>query len=298
MTRLSVLLSKKEKITYSVRLYLALSKSRLSFFVACSSWLGYGFARSAELFTLGALGVWVGGFLTTVGASSLNQFLERDTDKQMRRTCKRPLPSEQMHPKAALCWALISTCAGVCVLYVVNNGLVALLSILSWILYVAVYTPLKRLGPVAVLVGAVPGAAPPLLGWVAATGRISYEGLLLFGIQFIWQFPHFWAIAWLAESDYRHAGFQLLPSLKKNVRTSLHITLYTLFLIPLGLLPTYFGLTGISSAICACLLGSVFLLTTLQLCIQSTQLAAKRVLWASLIYLPLMQIIYVVDKVG
>ena len=158
MARLSALLSKREGVAYHIQLYLALSKARLSFFVACSSWLGYGFAEPAQMFTMSALGVWIGGFFISSGASSFNQLLEKETDKQMKRTCRRPLASDKLHPQSALYWSISITCLGVCVLYMINNSLVALLSLLSLLLYAGVYTPLKRFGPVAVFVGAVPGA--------------------------------------------------------------------------------------------------------------------------------------------
>jgi protoheme IX farnesyltransferase len=166
------------------------------------------------------------------------------------------------------------------------------------VLYVFVYTPLKRVGPVAVFVGAFPGALPPLLGWIACTGVVTYEALIIFGIQFIWQFPHFWAIAWVADDDYKKAGFKLLPSGGgKDHNTAIQIMTYTLFLLPLGLLPAWIGLTGINSAVVATLCGAGFLASTFSLMKTGSHQSAKRIMFGSFLYLPIVQISYLLDKV-
>jgi protoheme IX farnesyltransferase len=165
------------------------------------------------------------------------------------------------------------------------------------VLYSFVYTPLKKVGPVAVFVGAIPGALPPLLGWIAQSGQITYESLVIFGIQFIWQFPHFWAIAWVADDDYKKAGFRLLPSGGgKDHNTSIQIMTYTLFLLPLGLLPAWIGLTGINSAVVATLCGVGFLAQTFSLMRTGSNLSARRIMFGSFLYLPLVQIAYLLDK--
>ena len=179
-----------------------------------------------------------------------------------------------------------------------TNELTFILSVISFILYSFVYTPLKRVGPIAVFVGAIPGALPPLLGWVAFTGTISYEALIIFGIQFIWQFPHFWAIAWLADEDYKKAGFKLLPGKgEKDFKTAVNIMIYTLFLLPFGLLPAKFGLTGINSAIIATVCGVLFLTQTFKLMRDNSRAAALRIMYSSFLYLPIVQIAYLMDKV-
>ena len=179
-----------------------------------------------------------------------------------------------------------------------TNLLTVGLSILSMVLYSFVYTPLKRVGPIAVFVGAFPGALPPLLGWTAATGFISHEALIIFGIQFIWQFPHFWAIAWVADEDYKKAGFKLLPVKgEKDMKTAFQIMTYTLFLIPLGLLPTYFGLTGINSAVIATVCGVLFLASTIKLMKDQSRKSALRIMFGSFLYLPIVQIAYLLDMV-
>jgi protoheme IX farnesyltransferase len=166
------------------------------------------------------------------------------------------------------------------------------------VLYVFVYTPLKRVGPIAVFVGAFPGALPPLLGWIAYRGSITYEALIIFGIQFIWQFPHFWAIAWVADDDYKKAGFKLLPyGGKKDHNTAIQIMTYTLFLLPLGLLPAWIGLTGINSAVVATLCGTGFLASTFSLMKTGSNQSARRIMFGSFLYLPIVQISYLLDKV-
>ena len=167
------------------------------------------------------------------------------------------------------------------------------------LLYSFVYTPLKRVGPIAVFVGAIPGALPPLLGWVAATGQITHEAIIIFGIQFIWQFPHFWAIAWLADDDYKKAGFKLLPSNgRKDMKTAINIMIYTLFLLPFGLLPAKFGFTGINSAIVATICGVLFLAQTFSLMRDNSRKSALRIMYGSFLYLPIVQIAYLLDKIG
>jgi len=171
--------------------------------------------------------------------------------------------------------------------------LTAFLSLVSLLSYSLIYTPLKRVGPIAVLVGAFPGAFPPLLGWVAATGSLSFAGWLIFGIQFIWQFPHFWAIAWIADEDYKKAGFKLLPMKgKKDLNTAIQIMIYTLFLIPLGLLPAKFGITGINSAIIATVCGVLFLSQTFMLMRDGSRKSARKIMYSSFLYLPIIQISY------
>ena len=157
---------------------------------------------------------------------------------------------------------------------------------------------MKRVGPIAVFIGAIPGALPPLIGWVAATGAIGYEAWIIFGIQFIWQFPHFWAIAWVSDEDYRRAGFKLLPGGgSKDLNTAINIMIYTLFLLPLGLLPTYFGLTGLTSGIIATFCGVLFLSQTFQLMKDNSHKSAVRIMFGSFIYLPIVQIAYLIDKI-
>ena len=179
-----------------------------------------------------------------------------------------------------------------------TNSMTVLLTVISLVLYAFVYTPLKRVGPIAVFVGAIPGALPPLIGWVAALDVISYEAMVIFSIQFIWQFPHFWAIAWISDEDYRKAGFRLLPGGgAKDLNTAINIMVYALFLIPLGLLPTIFGITGLTSAVISTICGVLFLATTFSLMKDTSNEKARRIMFGSFIYLPIVQLTFLIDKI-
>ena len=233
------------------------------------------------------------------GASScINQIIERDLDKIMSRTMNRPLPTNRISVLEATYFAVLCGLVSLTILWIYTNPFTVLLSIVSMVLYSFIYTPLKRVGPIAVFVGAIPGALPPLLGWIAATGTITYESLIIFGIQFIWQFPHFWAIAWVADEDYKKAGFKLLPSGGgKDLNTAIQIMVYTMFLIPLGLLPAKFGITGLDSAIVATICGVAFFAQTFALLKTGSRQSAKRIMFGSFLYLPIVQIAYLLDKI-
>ncbi len=274
-----------------------LLKFRLSFLVAFSCSFGFMLASpAADLKTLSLL--FIGGFLLSGASVTINQILEKDLDKVMSRTMNRPLPTYRLSTTEAWWFAIVCAVVGITILFVFTNPLTTALSILSMLLYSFVYTPLKRVGPIAVFVGAIPGALPPLLGWTAATGTLSYEAWIIFGIQFIWQFPHFWAIAWVADDDYKKAGFKLLPSKgKKDLNTAIQIMIYTMFLIPLGLLPATFGITGIYSAFVATVCGVLFFAQTFALMKDGNRKSAMRIMFGSFLYLPIVQIAYLLDKV-
>jgi len=274
-----------------------LLKMRLSFLVAFSSGFGYLLGMTTFNWTI-FLALFFGGFFISGAAVTINQILEKDYDKLMNRTRFRPLPTNRVSVNEAIIFSVVTLFIGLWLLMVFTNLLTVILSLVSLVLYVFVYTPLKRVGPIAVFVGAIPGALPPLLGWVAATGVISHEALIIFGIQFIWQFPHFWAIAWVADDDYKKAGFKLLPSGGgRDMNTAFQIMIYTLFLLPLGLLPAKFGLTGINSAIIASVCASLFLAQTFYLMRDGTRKAAIKIMYGSFLYLPIVQIAFILDKV-
>ncbi|MFW5759441.1 MAG: heme o synthase [Cyclobacteriaceae bacterium] len=278
--------------------YMELVKLRLSFLVIFSSAFGFilGSVGSINWFTL--LMFSIGGFLVSGASITINQISEKDFDKVMKRTANRPIPTGRVVINEAVLFLGLLAIAGFGILAIYTNWLTVLLSMLSMILYSFVYTPLKRVGPIAVFVGAIPGALPPLLGWVAASGAVTYEAVIIFGIQFIWQFPHFWAIAWIADEDYKKAGFKLLPSGgKKDLNTAIQIMIYTLFLIPLGLLPAKFGLTGINSAIIATVCGVLFLSQTFWLMKDGSRKAALKIMYGSFLYLPIVQVAYLLDKI-
>lgn len=287
-----VLVMNKAKAFYE------LLKFRLSFLVAFSAGFGYVLGIKSSIDWTSFAFLCLGGFLVSGASITFNQIIEKDLDKLMTRTMNRPLPTERLSVHEALWFGLIILAIGLGLLLQFTNPLTTILAILSMVLYSFVYTPLKRVGPIAVLVGAFPGAFPPLLGWVAATGAISHEALIIFGIQFIWQFPHFWAIAWVADDDYKKAGFKLLPSGgRKDLNTAIQIMIYTLFLIPLGLLPAKFGVTGINSAIIASVCGILFLAQALSLMKNGSKKSAMKIMFGSFLYLPIVQIAYLLDKI-
>jgi len=283
--------------TAKAKAFWELLKFRLSFLVAFSCAFGFILA-SDQIDWVRLMMVFIGGFLLSGASVAINQIIERDLDKLMTRTMNRPLPTARLSVNEAAIFAVLCLLVGTGILMTFTNTLTSLLSLLSMVLYSFVYTPLKRVGPIAVFVGAFPGALPPLLGWTAATGSISYEALIIFGIQFIWQFPHFWAIAWVADEDYKKAGFKLLPSGgQKDLNTAIQIMIYTMFLIPLGMLPATFGITGINSAIVATVCGVIFFAMTFSLMKSGDRKSALKIMFGSFLYLPIVQIAYLLDKV-
>lgn len=278
--------------------YFKLLKFRLSFTVAFSSAIGFILGRPVATYWEIAL-VMLGGLLVTGSANIINQIIEREYDKLMKRTAKRPLPTGTVSVAEAVGVCIVTGVAGLFILGYTFNILTAALSLLSLILYGFVYTPLKRVSPICVFVGAIPGAMPPLIGWVAATGFLGVEAWILFGIQFIWQFPHFWAIAWVLDDDYKKAGFKMLPMAGgKNLKTAFQIMIYTLVLIPLSLLPLQFGMTGTTSALIAVVCGVLFLAQTFYLMRTCSKKAAMNIMFGSFLYLPIVQIAFVLDKVN
>lgn len=284
-------------IIEKAKAYFELIKFRLSFLVAFSCCFGYLLANSGSFDLINLLMIGLGGLLISGASVTINQIIEKDLDKLMKRTENRPLPTGRLNVSEAIVFTVLIAVVGFWILAVYANLLTIILSFISLVLYSFVYTPLKRVGPVAVFVGAIPGALPPLLGWVAATGEISIAAFVIFAIQFIWQFPHFWAIAWVADEDYKKAGFKLLPAGgKKDINTAIQIMIYTMFLIPLGLLPTKFGITGIDSGLIATFCGVAFFSQTFFLMKDGTRKAALRIMFGSFLYLPIVQIAYLLDK--
>lgn len=285
-------------VSSRIKVYSDLIKLRLSALVTFSAAFGFTLGdRGVNFDWVGMLGLTLGGFLITGASGAANEIMERDLDKLMKRTQNRPLPLQIISLQEAYWFTTVVAILGIGVLWIFTNPLTTWLGILSMVLYVFVYTPLKRVGPIAVFVGAIPGAMPPLLGWTAATGEISYEALIIFGIQFIWQFPHFWAIAWVSDEDYKRAGFKLLPSGGgQDLNTAIQIMIYTLFLLPLGLLPSYFGLTGLNSGIVATICGVLFLAQTFSLMRDCSRKSALKIMFGSFLYLPIVQIAYLLDK--
>lgn len=238
----------------------------------------------------------IGGFLVTSAANGFNEIIEKDLDKLMSRTADRPLPSGNMSTGQALVLSLLMAIFGTYLLGSINLT-TGLLSVFSILFYAFIYTPLKRVGTIAVFMGAIPGALPPLIGYVAGYGKIDMFAVILFSIQFIWQFPHFWAIAWVLDDDYKKAGFRLLPTQKRD-RTSAVITLlFTLLLLPVSLLPTFYGYGGFVIAGVSVLCSLVFIYQAFILTVKLDIKSAKSLMYGSFLYLPIVQIVLLFDLI-
>ena len=276
--------------------YLQLLKFRLSFIVTFSGVMSYILAIQSEVNYPSIILFAIGGFLVTGSANIINQIIEKKYDRLMKRTENRPLPTGVLSNFEAIVFCVLLGVVGLFIHFNINF-LTGCLSLLSLILYGFVYTPLKRVGPIAVFVGAIPGALPTLIGWSAATGDVNYMGWILFGIQFLWQFPHFWAIAWVAHDDYTNAGFKLLPSNgARDLNTAFNIMIYTLFLLPASMLPFFFEATGKVSAVIVTIAGLLFLSQTFLLMKKCDKKAAMQMMFGSFLYLPIVQIAFVLDK--
>lgn len=275
--------------------YYVLVKFRLSFIVVFSAGIGYLFAGGTQsqffLFLLG-------GFLITAASNAINQIIESETDRLMTRTADRPLAAYRMQATEAIIAAGIMAVGGIALLWIFFNTFCALLGALSLISYAFLYTPMKKVSPVAVFIGAFPGAMPPLIGCAAATGQITDIAVLLFAIQFVWQFPHFWAIAWVACEDYAKAGFHLLPSLSGRGKSSAtHIVIYTIMLLPVGLIMYFMGYTGPVSAIIVTVTGLGFLYQAFRLYKSCEHKDARNLMFGSFLYLPIVLIALLIDKI-
>lgn len=277
--------------------YAQFSKLRLASLVVFSAVIGYYIAcgrYGIEVDWIRLTALTLGGFLVTASSNGFNQVIERESDKLMIRTQKRPLPAGRMSVTEGMILASVMGLAGITLLFVFNNALSGILGTLALVLYTVVYTPLKKVTPFAVFVGAFPGAVPAMLGWVAATsgfGHIGTQALLLFAIQFMWQFPHFWAIAWVQHEDYQRGGFHLLPSAGgRDKGSAFQVVVYTLMLIPVSLLPLMFHMTGYISAAFILVCGILFLWQAMQLYRTCEVKAASRLMFGSFIYLPAVQL--------
>lgn len=285
-----------EKIMSVLKVIFELTKFRLSFLVSFSAIVGFILA-SDNFYIIDLIVLGISGYLVTAASVINNQILEKNLDSKMDRTKDRPLPTNRISKLNSLITSVFFMVIGLTTMTLYFNMVAGLLSLVSLLIYTFIYTPLKRVGPIAVFIGAIPGALPPLIGWVAFSGEITIEAIIIFSIQFIWQFPHFWAIAWIYHDDYKKVGFKLLPSKgEKNFNTALNIMTYTLFLIPLGLLPTIFGITGIISGAVAVLCAILFLAQTFKLFKDYSRSSALKIMFGSFIYLPIVQISYILDK--
>ena len=275
--------------------FLLFTKFRLSFLVVLSALSGYLFAGGQDLTII--LYLLVGGAFVTAASNGANQIWEKDLDKLMNRTSNRPIPTGQMSVRTAYIIVVCLLILGLIMLYLINLKS-ALLGFAAFISYVFLYTPLKTRTPWAVFVGAFPGAIPPFLGAIAATNEFGFLPGILFFVQFTWQFPHFWAIAWVTHDDYQKAGFNLLPSAKgKSKQSAFQIMLYSLALIPFSLTPWLFDWTGDVTFVVASLLGVLFFYYAYKLFLNLQDSDARKLMFASFVYLPIIQFTYVFDKI-
>jgi len=275
-----------------------LTKVGLSLSVVFSSLAGYLLAVEEIQVSILIL-LAIGGYLMVGASNAFNQIIEKDTDALMKRTMNRPLPTGRMHVSMAMVIAVSFTILGLAILYSINPKS-ALFGAISIFLYTSVYTPLKAITPLAVFVGAIPGAIPFMLGWVAATDDFSIEPGMLFLIQFFWQFPHFWAIAWLQYDEYKKAGFNLMPMGQKNKKAVVQIIIYTVCLIIVSVIPVL-KLTGNFyiypvTAVILAFLGGIMLFYAVKLYKNQTNKEARQLMLSSVLYITLVQVIYVVDK--
>jgi len=275
-----------------------LTKFGLSLSVVFSSVAGYLLAvNTVEYKTLMLLAF--GGYCMVGASNAFNQIIEREPDALMKRTKNRPVPTGRISVNAAMTIAVILTIIGILILYSINAK-TALFGAISIFLYTSAYTPLKPITPLSVFVGAIPGAIPFMLGWVAATGEFGIEAGMLFMIQFFWQFPHFWAIGWLQFDEYKKAGFNLMPTGEKNKKATKLIIIYTIFMLLVSVFPVL-RLSGDLyllpiSAIVIFLLGAVMLFYGIKLHKEQTDIMARKLMLSSVLYITLIQIIFVIDK--
>ncbi len=277
--------------------YFELTKPRIAFLLVLTSaagfYLGSKGAFDVVLFANSLIAI----TLLAFGVATLNQYWERDLDTLMERTALRPLPTNRVTPSEALIFGILQCGIAEAYLFIFVNGLTALLGLCVIVGYILVYTPLKTKTSASTAIGAIPGALPPLMGWTAATNDITLGAWALFAMQFLWQFPHFFAIAWLYREEYAKAGILMLPVVDPEGRlTARQIVMFAIMLLPVSLAPFFFGISGPIFLVGASLLGLWFLRTSIQSARAKTKEKARRLLFVSVIYLPLLFILMVADK--
>lgn len=281
-----------------VKDYFQLIKFTLSFTVVFSCVVCYLLAPNVKFELFSVLCLFIAGMLITGSANAINQTIERDTDALMKRTAGRPVAAKRMQVSEAWAFATITGMAGVGLMWYWFNYQSAMLGLFSLLLYAFIYTPLKKINSISVLVGAFPGALPCLIGWVAGTGKFGIGGWILFGIQFLWQFPHFWAIAWVAHKDYQKAGFKLLPGTEGPTKfTALQSVIYSMLMIPVGTLPFYGNISGAISLWILLFCNLVMVYLSVILFLKMNVAAARRVMFGSYFYLIIVFLSLLFDKV-
>ena len=279
--------------------YIQLTKPRITWLILMSTGVGYffgamdGWTWSVLLHTL------LGTAFIASGTAALNQWWEREADKKMVRTQNRPLPAERLHPTRALIFAIVLSAIGFAELSLGANPLTGLLGLFTLASYLFVYTPLKQRTPHATTIGAIPGAMPPLIGYAAAHGTLTAQGWALFAILFLWQFPHFYAIAWMYKDDYSKAGIKMLPVVDPSGDSTVRqILFYSLALIPISLLPRYLGMSGNVYLVGALILGAIYFYSGVLVARELNRAQARRVLLVSIVYLPVLYGLMMADRIS
>jgi len=277
--------------------YIALTKPRITWLILMSTGMGYYFGLTGAVDFWALLHTIVGTGLIASGTAALNQWYERDADARMRRTEKRPLPSGQMSATNALLFGLALSVLGFVELGVGVNWLSAGLGLFTLITYLGIYTPLKRISPVSTTLGAIPGAMPPLIGYAAASGTLTAEAWVLYAILFLWQFPHFYAIAWMYREDYLRAGIKMLPVVEPDGESTVRqMLVFSILLIPVSLAPRYLGMTGNIYAAGTLAAGVAFVAACVRMSNDRSFLRARNVLLVSVIYLPVLYGLLLLDR--
>ena len=280
-------------IMTKLKAFVSLMKLRLSSLVVLSAFFGF-FIAKGDLNSLAMYSLLLGGLLITGSSNGFNQLLEIKTDALMSRTKDRPLPVTIISKIEAIIFCMMTGALGLFLLYTINYKSM-LLGLFSMIVYVLIYTPLKHKSAIAVFVGAIPGSIPPLLGYIAVTNEFGLEPGVLFMLQFFWQFPHFWALAWKLDDDYRKAGFRLLPSVEKDKKSAFQIMLYSAFLVPSSMLPWAAEMTGSTSMIIGICLSLIMYTPAIRLYFTLDDKYANKIMYYSFAYLPILFTVYCFD---
>ncbi len=277
--------------------YVELTKPRIAFLLVLTSAAGFYLATKGNFDTVLFINAMIGITLLAFGVATLNQWVERDIDPLMERTEKRPLPSKRVTPTEALFFGIVQCAVAEAYLLFLVNGLTAVLGLVVIVGYVLVYTPLKTRTSASTAIGAIPGALPPLMGWTAAANEITVAAWALFAMQFLWQFPHFFAIAWMYREQYKKAGILMLPVVEPaGTLTFRQIVLFTIMLVPVSIAPFIFGISGVVFLVGAVLLGLWFLYAGVRSALDRSNERARKLLLVSVIYLPLLFILMVANK--
>lgn len=280
--------------------YKMLVKFRLTLLVVFSAGITFLLANKGPIIDwMGLLWLSLGGFFLSGASNTLNQVLEKNYDKLMSRTSNRPVATGRIDSNEAVLFAGILSVMGILIFAIYFNPATTILGMISLLSYAFVYTPMKRISPISVWIGAIPGALPMAIGWVAVTGTISVEAIYLFTIEFLWQFPHFWAIAWVAYDDYARGGYYMLPTREEDGRnrsTALQAIFYAALLIPMSFLTVHLNIAGYGAMIIMLLAAIVYTIYAIQLYIKCDQAAARKLMFSSFFYLPIVLIALIADK--